>query len=194
MATTTTPKSRHWATIVYPDSAQTDWLDILADLHICAFVSPLHDRDVANVDTGELKKPHYHVLMSYDGPTTRKVAQEAFSSFGGVGAELVRSQSAYARYLCHLDEQDKVKYPISDVRELAGADYNEVIQTNVDRLTAIEEMQDWCEQNGITSYAALNRYARHERRDWFRVLNTSATVAMTAFLKSLKWERDNGIS
>ena len=192
MATTTTPKSRHWASVIYPESAPKDWLDLLDGLHIKALVSPLHDKDVKDDGSGELKKPHYHVLLSCDGPVTYDVAKSTFDVFGGVGAEQVRSLTGYARYLCHMDNADKTRYSENDVIQLGGADFAEAVQTNVDRLDAIEQMQQWCDDNNVFSMAELNRYARANRRDWFRVLNTSAIVPMDSYVKSLKWEHDSG--
>lgn len=54
-------RTRNFATIVYPESANPGWKEILRDLHIPAFISPLHDMD-CNPD-GELKKPHHHVIF-----------------------------------------------------------------------------------------------------------------------------------
>ena len=59
-------KGRDWAFIVYPESAPSDWRDILNKTHLRWIESPLHDKDV-NAD-GEVKKEHWHILLSYDGP------------------------------------------------------------------------------------------------------------------------------
>lgn len=54
-------RTRNFATVVYPESAPADWLDIINDLHIPCFVSPLHDQDLDA--KGKPKKPHYHVVF-----------------------------------------------------------------------------------------------------------------------------------
>ncbi|MFK4954443.1 Rep family protein, partial [Lactococcus garvieae] len=59
-------KGRDWTFIVYPESAPKAWREILDDTHLRWVESPLHDRDV-NPD-GEIKKAHWHILLSYDGP------------------------------------------------------------------------------------------------------------------------------
>ena len=61
-------KTRAWTFIVYPDSAPSDWRDIIDDLHIPWVESPLHDRDQNPM--GDQKKPHWHVLIYSDGPKT----------------------------------------------------------------------------------------------------------------------------
>lgn len=45
---------RNFATVVYPESAPENWLEILAEQFVPAFVSPLHDLDVN--PTGEVKR------------------------------------------------------------------------------------------------------------------------------------------
>ena len=56
---------RNFATVVYPESAPENWQEILAEQFIPAFISPLHDKDIN--PTGEPKKPHYHVMIMYEG-------------------------------------------------------------------------------------------------------------------------------
>ena len=76
-------RQRTYATIVYPDSAPNDWQDILASLCIPAFISPLHDKDTN--PTGEPKKPHYHVLLMFDGKKSSAQVDDIRKTFGGVG-------------------------------------------------------------------------------------------------------------
>ena len=59
-------KVRAIAGILYTDSAPADWQDRIANLHMMALVSPLHDSDVQA--DGSPKKPHYHVMLIFDGP------------------------------------------------------------------------------------------------------------------------------
>lgn len=184
-------KSRNWTVIVYPESAPENWMTILDDLHVRALVSPLHDMDVDR--DGTPKKPHWHVMVMFDGPKTLRAAKEALGSLGGTAPQMVASVEGTARYLCHLDNEEKAKYSIADVKQFGGVDYFELIETHSDRTQVIGEMQDWCDANGVTSYAELNRYARRYKRDWFRVLSTSATLTMKEYLRSLKWEIDQNM-
>lgn len=181
-------KARHWAAIIYPESAPENWIQLLDDMHVRAFVSPLHDRDTD--DNGELKKPHWHVIVSFDGPVQPLLVESRMSVFNCPKPVAISSLNSYARYLCHLDNPEKFQYDPSGVQSFGGFDYFEVIQTNCDRLQAIEEMQQWCDENNCTSFAELNRYARNNRRDWFMYLANSATVVMREYVKSLKWEYD----
>ena len=92
-------RTRNFATVVYPDSAPDNWQQILEEKFIPAIISPLHDSDVN--PTGEPKKPHYHVLIMFDGVKTKDQAIDVFDAIHGVGCERVNSIRGYARYLCH---------------------------------------------------------------------------------------------
>lgn len=186
-----TKRTRNYATVVYPDSENTceNWQDILFDLKIPAFISPLHDMD--ENPGGEKKKPHFHVVIMFEGVKTLEQAEEVFRQIGGVGCEIVQSIRGYARYLCHLDNPEKAQYKQEDVRCVGGADYVATIGLALDKYKAIGEMIDFCIEQKIFSYAALLNHCRHERFDWFRILCDSGTMVMREFLKSYKWTVEN---
>ena len=178
-------RTRNYATVVYPDSAPDNWQELLVQQFVPAFISPLHDKDIN--PTGEPKKPHWHVIIMFEGVKTQEQATEIFNSIGGVGCERVNSIRGYSRYLCHLDNPDKVQYNVDDVRSLSGADYTSCIGLATDRYKAIDEMMQFCDDNNIYSYSTLLRYCRSERRDWFRVLCDNGTFVIKEFLKSKSW-------
>lgn len=188
----TSKRTRNFATVVYPESAPEDWQDILAGQFIPAFISPLHDKDIN--PGGEPKKPHYHVMIMFEGVKTKEQAEAIFKLIGGVGCEVVNSMRGYGRYLCHLDNPEKAQYKQEDVRCLSGADYIAVIGLVLDKYKAISEMIDFCQLNDIVSYSDLLEYCRTERFDWFRVLCDNGTVVMKEYLKSKSWtqyQREN---
>lgn len=183
-------RTRNYASVVYPESAPENWQDVLSDLKVPAFVSPLHDKDLNA--TGEEKKAHYHVMLVFEGVKTLEQAREIFQQIGGVGCEAVQSLRGYARYLCHLDNPDKAQYPVEGVKAFCGADYIGAIGLVTDKYKAISEMIDFCVESGLTSYSSLLIYCRQERYDWFRVLCDNGTVVMKEFLKSLDWTLKQG--
>lgn len=178
-------RTRNFATVVYPESAPENWQEILSEQFVPAFISPLHDKDIN--PTGEAKKPHWHVMLMFDGVKTTEQATEIFNKIGGVGCEVVQSQRGYARYLCHMDNPEKAQYSPEEVRTLCGADYTGSIGLVTDKYKAIGEMIDFCEENGIVSYSELLKFCRMERFDWFRVLCDNGTVVMKEYLKSKSW-------
>lgn len=77
----------------------------------------LHDSDV-DVETGELKKAHYHVIMSFKTPRKLKTISNYFSAyeqFKPNSFERIRNISGAKRYLIHLDDGDKHRYDVSEV-------------------------------------------------------------------------------
>lgn len=181
---------RNFATVIYPDSENTPehWLTILEEFRIPILISPFHDKDI-NV-TGEPKKPHYHVIITFEGKKSKEQVKDLFDQVGGVGLEVVNSLRGYARYLCHLDNPDKAQYDVAEVKMLSGIDFFDIIGLPTDRYAAISEMIDYCVLNRIYSYAELLRYAMCERSDWFRILCDSGTLVMKEFLKSFRWEAE----
>lgn len=182
-------RTRNYATVVYMDSAPSNWLDILSDLHVPAFVSPYHNKD-KNPD-GEYKKPHYHIMIMYDNKKSIEQAKENFEKIGGVGCQIVNSPRGYARYLCHLDNPEKYQYSIEEVKSFGGADYMDTISLSTDRYQIIGEMQDFCDRYDVTSFYLLCNYARKNRSDWHRVLCDNAALYMREYLKSKKWSNNN---
>lgn len=182
----TVKRTRNYATVVYPESAPEDWLTRLGNYFVPCFVSPLHDLDINPY--GEPKKPHYHVMIMYDSVKTIEQAREIIEDIGGVGVEIVNSVRGYARYLCHLDNPEKIQYDKGFVQSFYGADYDETIGLALDRYIAIREMINWCRDNGVFSYSQLFRYAMDNRADWFRVLCDNGTVVVKEYLKSSAWE------
>ncbi len=180
-----TIRTRNFATVVYPESAPENWQEILAEQFVPAFVSPLHYADIN--PTGEPKKPHFHVLIMYDGVKTKEQARELFSYIGGVGTEVVQSLRGYARYLCHLDNPEKAQYDTDSVRAFCGADYLATIGLATDKYKAIGEIIDYCMANNIVSYSELLEFSRSYRYDWFRVLCDNGTLVVKEYLMSRQW-------
>lgn len=182
---------RNFATVVYPESAPENWLELLGEQKVPVMVSPLHDKD--KNPTGEDKKPHYHVLYAFEGVKTEEQVKQLVKEIGGTGLEIVKSLRAYARYLCHLDNPDKAQYNETDIRQFGGADYYSITELAVDKYKAIWEMKDFCEQYNINSFYLLDRYAQQYRPDWSRVLIGSSTLHMKEWLQSRKWSIDMGM-
>ena len=179
-------RRRTYASVLYPESAPEDWQTILQEQFIPAFISPLHDKDIN--PTGEPKKAHYHIMLMYDAPKTTEQAREVFAKVGAVGCEVVQSTRGYARYLCHLDNPDKVQYSVDDVKAFCGADYVGTIGLAIDKYKAVREMIAFCKEYNVDAYCDLLIYASEQRSDWFRVLCDNGTVVMKEFLKSKSWK------
>lgn len=180
-------RTRNYGCVVYPESALSNWMEKLADFKIPAFISPLHDQDID--PQKQPKKPHYHVMLMFDGIKTAEQATEVFNAIGGVGCETIQSIRGYARYLCHLDNPEKHQYNPENVKMLGGADYTAIIGLATDKYKAIDEMIDYIEENKVRAFSDLMYYAKDHRRDWYRLLCDSCTMVIKEYMKSKEWKR-----
>lgn len=185
-------RQRNWTFVIYPDdSAPDNWLEMMKYLNVRGFVSPLHTD--TNPDETE-KKPHRHVLLMFEGKKSYEQVKQIADGFNAPIPQPVPSKVGLARYLCHLDNPEKKQYKPQDVICLGGADYLETIATAADLDKVITEMEEFCDEQGIFSYAGLSRYARKYRPDWTRALRHRCTVHIKAYLQSCQWEVKEGIS
>lgn len=182
-----TGRTRNFATVVYPESAPENWREILDNLHIPCFISPLHDKDVNEKDNTP-KKPHYHVLALYETVKTDEQARANFDKIGGVGLERINSVRGYSRYLCHLDNPEKHQYSVDDVIAVGGLDYIQSIGTAADKAKAIREMITWIEEEDITCWADLLSYASIHNSFWFDCLINSGAYVTKEYIKSRTWK------
>lgn len=178
-------RTRNFGCVVYPESAPDNWLELLAEHKVPALVSPLHDRDVDPQD--QPKKPHFHVILMFEGPKTIEQAKEIFDPIGGVGCEIIKSIRGYARYLCHLDNPEKYQYDEDKIIQLYGADYKEICELRSDKYKVITEILEFIDQEDICSYYDLLRYARTHEPSWFRSLLDNSTFVVKEYIKSRYW-------
>jgi hypothetical protein len=185
-------RSRGWACVVYPDSAPTDWVDKLREGHIQTLISPIHDKDKTAED--EPKKPHYHVMAMFDNPVPDSAASAYFAKVGVTAPpEMLKSVKGYARYLIHMDDHDKYPYSDKDIITLSGAVWATVaLDDGEAEEKMLDEIEQYLDDTGCTSYRALCAYARNERPEWTRVIRRR-TIHLSAYLKSLGWEHEKAI-
>lgn len=186
---------RNWIIVFYPESAPEDFMEIIRDWHVKAFLSPLHDQDV-NPD-GEPKKPHYHLLLMFSGKKSSEQIQELSDQLSGVNVLpyecAVRDCKATARYLIHMDNPEKYQYSATGVVNFSGADYLEYIQTSSDIHALLQEITLFCVENNVCALSLLQVYAIRFRPDWFRVID-SHTIYISCLLRSIYWAYQNGQS
>ena len=166
---------RDFATVVYPESAPDGWVEKLKDTHIPCFISPLHDQDI-NPD-GELKKPHYHVMIMFPSVKTKDQAIETISLIGGVGCETIATRRGYARYLIHKDNPEKHQYDESDVIALSGCDYYETCSLVSDKYQVLDQVIKFIKQENIDNVLQLYEFADNNGYfDWKRIIQDKSFV------------------
>lgn len=182
-------RARAWTAVVYPDSAPENWIDALYDSLIECLISPLHDKDVE--PTGEIKKAHYHVVISFSSPTTYEKAKEVFDSIGAVTPPenhcRVKDYKQMARYLCHLDQPNKHRYSTEDVIAIGGIDYNAFAITNADHKEMLSDMEDFIYDHRIVSFTSFQRYCKEYKPEWMDLIRNKGSYYIRETIKANAW-------
>lgn len=182
-------RNRLYACVVYEDSAPKDWMKIIENEFVPCFISPYHDKDIDNDGEKEVpKKPHWHIMIMYDGVKTREQFIEFRDRFGGVGCEIISSKRGYARYLCHLDNPEKYKYDVEGVTELSGADYQDAISRDSDKFKTIKSMLSYIRNNHITSFTQFMDYCIDYEPEWYICLCSHATYVISTYITEMRKE------
>lgn len=111
-------KKRNWAFLGYPESLPSDWVDQLKQTGLPIAVSPLHDSDFFS--SGEPKKPHYHCILCYPGPTTFSVVSSLTDSINQPIPMPIDSVKGCYEYLTHKNDPDKAQYDPSGILHING--------------------------------------------------------------------------
>lgn len=98
--------------ICYPESLPDSIDNVInsfADA-ITSFAYILHDKDYN--DLGELKKPHYHLIMTFNKPMHTSTILKAFN----VGVyRKIRNMNGCIQYLVHKGQLEKTQYSVNDI-------------------------------------------------------------------------------
>lgn len=177
-------RTRNWTFVLYPESTPENWRNIIDDMHIEWVESPLHDKDI-NAD-GEIKKPHWHILLMFGGVKTYEQVKELTDKLIAPIPERCHNSKALVRYMAHLDNPDKAQYSISDIIAHGGVDLAELLRpSSSERYTIINEMITYVQCEGITEFQDLMDYARHNEFDrWFPLLCDNSAYVVNQYIKS----------
>lgn len=177
-------RTRNWTIVVYPDSAPSNWRDILDDMHIEWVESPLHDKDInAN---GEIKKAHWHVLLMFGGVKSYEQVKDVTDILSAPIPQRCHNAKAMVRYMAHLDNPDKAQYSVSDIKAHGGVDIAELLRpSSSERYTIIRDMISYVKSNGVAEFQDLMDYASSEHfDDWFPLLCDNSAYVVNQYIKS----------
>lgn len=180
-------KKRNWAFVLYPESAPADWREQLQKTGLPCVISPLHDRDVNA--TGEPKKPHYHVMVFYQGPTSYNVVKRLTDGLNQPIPQVVEQVRGYYRYLTHMDNPEKAQYPASEIQTLNGFDIGDFVEMSKSEVTKVlRALMGYIQDNNLMEYADLMDMTMCEGvpPEWFDVA-ASHTLFFTGYLKSRRY-------
>lgn len=186
-------RARNWTFIVYPESAPKDWRERLDELHVPWAHSPLHDKDVN--PTGEVKKAHWHVLITFSGNKSYQQMLEITKMIKAPNPQKCVSAKGLIRYFCHLDNPEKYQYQTADIVS-HGVDVQGLLELTRSELNQVlKEIFDFIDDNTIYSYRDLLQVVRSSGKDdWFDVCVNRNTLAIKEYLKSATWTDRNTLT
>lgn len=177
-------RTRNWTIVLYPESAPSNWRDIIDDMHIEWIESPLHDRDINA--TGEVKKAHWHILLLFGGVKSYEQVKELTDILNAPIPERCHNSKAMVRYMVHMDNPNKAQYNVSDIVSHGGVDLSELLRpSSSERYTIINEMITYIQNNNIIEFQDLMDYARSSEFDrWFPLLCDNSSYVVNQYIKS----------
>lgn len=183
-------RTRIWSAVVYPDSAPENWREVLDELHIEWVESPLHEFDTN--PSGEVKKAHWHIVMSFDGPKSFEQVCEILEPLHCPIPQKCHALRGAVRYMAHLDNPEKYQYPTSGIIPHGGFDLAAALSpSSCQRYELIAEMTIWVKENAVTEFQDILDYARDYRReDWYPLLCDNSAYVLQQYIKSQRHRRD----
>ena len=183
-------KKRNWAFVVYPESAPEDWIEQLQQRGVVGAISPLHDKDLNA--TGEPKKAHWHVIVTYEGPTAQSVVERLTERLNAPKPIPLEQVRGYYRYLTHKDNPEKAQYDEKDIQTLNGFDIRDFVEMTKSEVNAkIRIIQALIQTLDITEYADLLDYLmdNDELADEYDVA-INHTILLNTYIKSRRYKRE----
>jgi len=182
-------KKRNWAFVVYPESAPTNWVDVLQKTGLQCVISPLHNQDKNPDNT--LKKAHYHVIVCYSGPTSFNVVKSLTDSLNAPIPQHLEQVKGYYRYLTHKDNPEKAQYLESDIKTINGfniLDFAELTRNEVSQIK--KELIVLINKNQIVEYCDLLDFLiANESMSQFEVASNH-TIFFNSYISSKRHSID----
>lgn len=185
-------KKRNWAFILYLDSAPTNWRDILQETGCQYAISPYHDKDI-NPD-GTLKKPHYHIIVCYDGPTSYNVILRITQSVNATIPQPLEQIRGYYRYFTHMDNPEKYQYSQDDISTINGFNINNYIEMTYTEVSMIiKSLQDLIRSKNILEYSDLLDFLLDEDLREFWDVAKNHTLLLDRYISSRRNKSNQSI-
>jgi hypothetical protein len=115
----------------------------------------LHDKDLN--PTGEVKKPHYHIILCFPGPVTDKTVGDLMKELNSPIPIALESVRGYYRYFTHKDNPEKYQYNDTDIELFNGFDVTDVLN-NFEVFQYLKQIQLLITEVGINEYCDLLDY------------------------------------
>jgi hypothetical protein len=132
-------KTRYFTFLLYPESIPEDWELKLELIGVPMAISPIHDKDISEVEGQKYKKAHYHVIYVAKNPVTaesvRLKIKRALGDKSVAKVQIViQSMQSMYLYLTHESKdavaKNKHKYSKNDIKLINNFD--------IDRYTTLD--------------------------------------------------------
>lgn len=163
-------KARYFTFLLYPESIPTDWIQKLESLDVPIAISPIHDKDLSNVEGQKYKKAHYHVIYVAKNPVTAESVRLKIKRLLGEKSIakvqiVVSSMENMYLYLTHESKdaiaKNKYKYKKSDIIQLNNFDIDRYITLDAeDKDDMLNEVCDLIDEHGLANIRELRRFIR----------------------------------
>lgn len=177
-------KKRNWTFVLYEDSCAKDWEEYLISTGV-PFSYAYHDKDKTEI--GESKKPHYHVVLCFDGPITYSNVSNYAKRVGAANdvVQPVGSVRGIVRYFCHKDNPDKYQYSEDIIQCRNGFDPSDYFCLTATQQKAFKRKTiEFIQYNDIEEYADLiDVLMASDEVDMFDIASQN-TFFFTQYIKS----------
>jgi len=163
-------KARYFTFLLYPESIPNDWIDNLELIGVPIAISPLHDKDLSDVEGQKYKKEHYHVIYVSKNPVTAEsVRLKVKRSLGDKSVAMVQivntSMENMYLYLTHESKdaiaKNKHKYSKADIRLLNNFDIDRYITLDVeDKDDMLNDVCDLIDDYNLANMRELRRFIK----------------------------------
>ncbi|MDJ1110597.1 replication protein [Macrococcus caseolyticus] len=163
-------KARYFTFLLYPESIPTDWIQKLESLDVPIAISPIHDKDLSNVEGQKYKKAHYHVIYIAKNPVTAESVRLKIKRLLGEKSIakvqiVVSSMENMYLYLTHESKdaiaKNKYKYKKADIIQLNNFDIDRYITLDAeDKDDMLNEVCDLIDEHGLANIRELRRFIR----------------------------------
>lgn len=169
-------KARYFTFLLYPESIPKDWEMKLESVGIPIAISPLHDKDLSDLEGQKYKKAHYHVIYIAKNPVTAdSVRKRIQRTLGDKSVSMVQiviqSIENIYLYLTHESKdaiaKNKVKYSKKDIKLINNFDIDRYVTLDVeDKDDMLNDVCDLIDEHGLANIRELRRFVRVHGSDY----------------------------
>ncbi|MGG5328909.1 hypothetical protein IGK38_003082 [Enterococcus pernyi] len=163
-------KARYFTFLLYPESIPEDWIERLELLGVPIAISPIHDKDLSDIEGQKYKKAHYHVIYVAKNPVTAEsVRIKVKRCLGDKSVAMVRivvtSMENMYLYLTHESKdaiaKNKVKYSRKDIKLINNFDIDRYITLDAeDKDDMLNEVCDLIDEYDLANMRELRRFVK----------------------------------